>query len=67
MVVVVRGNVLHHVKREGELSVRVKCPDGTCPDPAAAELYQVWLKYLQSFLSVKCEQTYTFLHTNRRR
>jgi len=26
MVVVEVGNVLHHVKREGELSGRVKCP-----------------------------------------
>ena len=28
MVVVEGGNVLHHVKREGELSGRVKCPGG---------------------------------------
>jgi len=35
MVVVVWGNVLNHVKREGELSVRGKCPEeyvrGECP------------------------------------
>jgi len=31
MVVVEGGNVLHHVKREGELSGRVKCPGGACP------------------------------------
>jgi len=33
-----RGNVLHHVKREGELSGRGNslgvCPEGKCPDPA---------------------------------
>jgi len=41
MVVVVGGNVLHHVKREGELSgggnvrrnmSRGICPEGKCPD-----------------------------------
>jgi len=31
MVVVVGGNVLHHVKREGELFRREKCPGGICP------------------------------------
>jgi len=34
MVVVVRGNVLHHVKRRGGGIVRAgKCPKGICPDP----------------------------------
>jgi len=36
--VVEGGNVLHHVKKKGELSERGKCPEeyvqGICPDPA---------------------------------
>ena len=45
IVVVIEGNVLHHVKREGELSRQGKCPgeyiQEECPDPAWKTISEV--------------------------
>jgi len=60
MVVVVEGNVPHHVKREGELSTRGKCPveyvqggmyRGKCPDPGCTHgAQEVWRSVHQQSL-----------------
>jgi len=51
------GNVLHHVKREGELSGRGKCPVGVCPEemfgsPAGVvcDVETVLLREVRAFL-----------------